>query len=50
VALSEWLPREGIDRNHVVVHGGVTGSLRRLVAALNAWLDASPLQFSGLGW
>jgi AcrR family transcriptional regulator len=43
VALIERLPREHIDRNHVVVHGDVTGSLRRLVAAPNAWLDASPL-------
>jgi AcrR family transcriptional regulator len=32
-----------------LVHGDVTGSLRRLVAALNAWLDASPL-LSHLLW
>jgi len=30
VALIEWLSREGIDRNHVVAHGDVTGSLRCL--------------------
>ncbi len=49
VALVDRLPREHIDRSHVVVHGDVAGSLRRLVAALDAWLDASPL-LSHLLW
>jgi len=49
VALVERLPREHIDRDHVVVRGDVAGSLRRLVAALDAWLDASPL-LSHLLW
>jgi AcrR family transcriptional regulator len=49
VALIDRLPREHIDRAHVVVRGDVAGSLRRLVAALDAWLDASPL-LSHLLW
>ena len=49
VALVDRLPREHIDRAHVVVRGDVAGSLRRLVAALDAWLDASPL-LSHLLW
>ncbi|MGH3918738.1 MAG: TetR/AcrR family transcriptional regulator [Pseudonocardiaceae bacterium] len=49
VALVDRLPREHIDRTHVVVRGDVAGSLRRLVAALDAWLDASPL-LSHLLW
>jgi AcrR family transcriptional regulator len=49
VALIERLPREHIDRGQVVVAGDVAGSLRRLVAALDAWLDASPL-LSHLLW
>lgn len=49
VALIERLPREHIDRSHVVVRGDVASSLRRLVAALDAWLDASPL-LSHLLW
>ncbi|MGQ0773424.1 MAG: TetR/AcrR family transcriptional regulator [Pseudonocardiales bacterium] len=49
VALVERLPQEHIDRGHVVVRGDVAGSLRRLVAALDAWLDASPL-LSHLLW
>ncbi|MGH3778265.1 MAG: TetR/AcrR family transcriptional regulator [Pseudonocardiaceae bacterium] len=49
VALVDRLPREHIDRTHVAVRGDVAGSLRRLVAALDAWLDASPL-LSHLLW
>lgn len=49
VALVERLPREHIDHSEVVVTGDVAGSLRRLVAALDAWLDASPL-LSHLLW
>ncbi|MGH3939032.1 MAG: TetR/AcrR family transcriptional regulator [Pseudonocardiaceae bacterium] len=49
VVLVERLPREHIDRGHVVVRGDVAGSLCRLVAALDAWLDASPL-LSHLLW
>lgn len=49
VALVDRLPREHIDHAHVVVPGDVAGSLRRLVAALDAWLDASPL-LSHLLW
>lgn len=49
VALVDRLPREHIDRTEVVVPGDVAGSLRRLVAALDAWLDASPL-LSHLLW
>jgi AcrR family transcriptional regulator len=49
VALVERLPREHIDHGHVVVHGDVAGSLRRLVAALDAWLGASSL-LSHLLW
>ncbi|MFN2494463.1 MAG: TetR/AcrR family transcriptional regulator [Pseudonocardiaceae bacterium] len=49
VALVERLPREYIDHTDVVVAGDVAGSLRRLVAALDAWLDASPL-LSHLLW
>ncbi len=49
VALVERLPREHIDRNHIVVTGDVAGSLRRLVDALDAWLDASSL-LSHLLW
>ncbi|MGH3907512.1 MAG: TetR/AcrR family transcriptional regulator [Pseudonocardiaceae bacterium] len=49
VALVERLPQEHIDRGDVVVRGDVAGSLRRLVAALDAWLDASPL-LSHLLW
>jgi AcrR family transcriptional regulator len=49
VALVERLPREHIDRTQVVVTGDVAGSLRRLVAALDAWLNASPL-LSHLLW
>src|SRR5262249_54535627 len=49
VALVERLPREHIDHSHVVVRGDIAGSLRRLVAALDAWLDASPV-LSHLLW
>jgi AcrR family transcriptional regulator len=49
VALVERLPQEYIDRADVVVPGDVASSLRRLVAALDAWLDASPL-LSHLLW
>ncbi|MGH4010349.1 MAG: TetR/AcrR family transcriptional regulator [Pseudonocardiaceae bacterium] len=49
VALVDRLPQEHIDRTHVVVRGDLAGSLRRLVAALDAWLDASPL-LSHLLW
>jgi AcrR family transcriptional regulator len=49
VALVERLPREHIDHGHVVVHGDVAGSLRRLVTALDAWLSASPV-LSHLLW
>lgn len=49
VALVERLPREHIDRGRVVVAGDVAGSLRRLVVALDGWLDASSL-LSHLLW
>ncbi|HET9258316.1 MAG TPA: TetR/AcrR family transcriptional regulator [Pseudonocardiaceae bacterium] len=49
VALIERLPREHIDHNDVVIPGDVAGSLRRLVMALDAWLDASPV-LSHLLW
>lgn len=49
VALVERLPREHIDRSRVVVAGDVAGSLRRLVVALDGWLDASSL-LSHLLW
>ncbi len=49
VALVERLPREHLDHSHIVVRGDVAGSLRRLVAALDAWLDASPV-LSHLLW
>lgn len=49
IALVERLPEEHIDRSEVVVPGDVAGSLRRLVEALDAWLDASPL-LSHLLW
>lgn len=49
VALVERLPQEHIDHSHVVVRGDIAGSLRRLVAALDAWLDASPV-LSHLLW
>ncbi len=49
VALVERLPREHIDHGHVVVRCDIAGSLRRLVAALDAWLDASPV-LSHLLW
>lgn len=48
-ALVDRLPREHIDHTRVVVRGDVAGTLRRLVAALDAWLDASPL-LSHLLW
>lgn len=49
VALVERLPREHIDRSRVVVPGDVAASLRRLVVALDGWLDASSL-LSHLLW
>ncbi len=49
VALVDRLPQEHIDHTRVVVTGDVAGTLRRLVAALDAWLDASPL-LSHLLW
>ncbi len=49
VALVGRLPREHLDHSHIVVRGDVAGSLRRLVAALDAWLDASPV-LSHLLW
>ncbi|MGH3697176.1 MAG: TetR/AcrR family transcriptional regulator [Pseudonocardiaceae bacterium] len=49
VALVGRLPREHLDHSHIVVCGDVAGSLRRLVAALDAWLDASPV-LSHLLW
>lgn len=49
VALVARLPREHIDRGRVVVKGDVAGTLRRLVAALDEWLGASPV-LSHLLW
>ncbi|HEX2297588.1 MAG TPA: TetR/AcrR family transcriptional regulator, partial [Pseudonocardiaceae bacterium] len=49
VALVEQLPQEHIEHSDVVVPGDVRESLRRLVAALDSWLDASPL-LSHLLW
>lgn len=49
VALIERLPREHIDHARVVVTGDLASSLRRLVAALDAWLNASPV-LSHLLW
>ena len=49
VALIKRLPREHIDHARVVIRGDVAGTLRRLVAALDAWLDTSPL-LSHLLW
>ncbi|MGH3978193.1 MAG: TetR/AcrR family transcriptional regulator [Pseudonocardiaceae bacterium] len=49
VALVGRLPEEHIDRASVVVPGDLATTLRRLVAALDAWLDASSL-ISHLLW
>jgi len=48
-ALVERMPDELVDPQHVVVHGDVAESLRRLVAELDARLDSSPL-LSHLLW
>lgn len=48
-ALAERLPAERIDHDEVVVPGDVAETLRRLVAELDARLDASPL-LSHLLW
>jgi AcrR family transcriptional regulator len=48
-ALVERLPDELIEPEHVVVHGDVAESLRRLVSSLDARLDTSPM-LSHLLW
>ncbi|MQA12888.1 MAG: TetR family transcriptional regulator [Pseudonocardiaceae bacterium] len=49
VALVDRLPEEHIDRDAVVAPGDLALTLRRLVAALDAWLDTSSL-ISHLLW
>lgn len=48
-ALIDRLPDERIDHRRIVVPGDVAESLRRLVAALDAWLNSSAL-LSHLLW
>lgn len=49
VALVGRMPTEHIDHAAVVVRGDLARTLRRLVEALDGWLDASPL-ISHLLW